>query len=156
MEKNPTKKGEDESKTKTKKPKSSAEANSGQLDVAIYNPRNHEGENRSDGRGLIRDVVGNPTGFTRNRTGGVKPEFPRHFRERIEVAYIDDVLAFEEVMDSVPVQNDVAHWSCQDYIMEALGKLHEEDVIDEYNHDEAFNKLEGMFHRGTSTSSSEV
>jgi hypothetical protein len=138
--------------------------NSGPLDVIIYNPRPREGniphwsffvENNAAGRGIIRDVVGRPGRFERNRADNVLPENSGLYRERIQVGDIDDVRAFEDVLDSQPILNDVAHWSCQDYIMEALVELKDQDVIQEHDYDDAVQELTGRFDRARSSESEE-
>lgn len=160
---NPTKKSKEEAKTKTAKSSVGASCNSGQLDVVIFNPQYNEGnvphwsffvETHPNNRGLIRDVMGQPMGFAIRRVDDVLLEDSEHFRERIRIAFLSDVRAFEAVLESVPVQNDVAHWCCQDYIIEALDPLKEEHIIDNRDYQRVKRELFHKFNRGDSSPSS--
>ena len=49
-----------------------------------------------------------------------------------------DLPEFRTAISSVKPQNDVSHWNCQDYVIEALEHLEEECIID--GDDEAYIK----------------
>lgn len=52
-----------------------------------------------------------------------------------------DISSIDEIVRSVPVDNETVHWNCQDYVMEILGGLEESCVV-------GFEEAEGEEERG--------
>ena len=42
------------------------------------------------------------------------------------------------------MQNEIANWNCQG--MEALETLHEDDLVDQYDYDQAYDALIDLYH----------
>jgi hypothetical protein len=168
VEKGRTRKGRGGAKVKKPKSKSPSPppkgANYGPLSVEIYAPRLDEGnvphwslfvENGSNGRGIIRDVVGPPLGFQFRAVDNVVPEHSdRHIRS-IRVADIDDVEYFDQTVRDTAIQNDVQGWSCQDWVLEALEDLNVNQILDDYDYAEARAALELRYDHGASSSPSD-
>ena len=95
---------------------------------------------------MIYEVVGSPGSFCRNTISDVKPERSQRHVQNLEVADINrqDVSAVKEVLASVKISK-VANWSCQDFVLEGLEKLHDECFIEDYDYEEAKTKLETIF-----------
>lgn len=77
--------------------------------------------------------MGEAMNFTASVRNDSIPQDSGSFVESIKVADVsaDDVAALHNIITNIPVQNDVQGWSCQDYIMEGLDALHEEQIVDD-------------------------
>jgi hypothetical protein len=166
VEKSSTRKGRGAKvkKAKSKSPSPPKGANHGQLSVEIYAPRANEGnvphwslfvENANDGRGIIRDVIGEPLGFRFRAADNILPESSGQHTRSIPVAEIDDVDYFDQTVRATAIQNDVQGWSCQDWILEALEDLNVNEILGDYEYNEAKERLGRRYNRGASSSPSE-
>jgi hypothetical protein len=95
----------------------------------------------------IYQVTGEPTAFTYGHREGVDPANSSRFVESIFVSEIDrgDVDAVKKILKNFPVQNDVATWSCQDWVLEALEALKDEELVDESTFFSAQEELQAGF-----------
>ena len=50
-----------------------------------------------------------------------------------------------KIITGTPVQNDVQGWCCQDYVMEALEGLNEEQIVDDEDYEKAKERLMRRF-----------
>jgi hypothetical protein len=149
---------------KSKSPSPPQGANNGPLSVEIYAPVPEEGnvphwslfvQNGSDGRGISRDVVGNPLGFRFRAADNVRPDHSGRHTLSIPVGDIDDVDYFDQIARATPIQNDVQGWTCQDWVLEALQNLNLNDILGDYEHDEARERLLRRYYHGASSSPSD-
>ena len=149
---------------KSKTPSPPKGANYGPLSVEIYAPRSDEGnvphwslfvENGNDGRGICRDVVGNPLGFQFRAADNVRPDHSGQHTLSIPVGEINDVEYFDQIARATPIQNDVLGWSCQDWVLEALENLNLNDILGDYEYGEAKERLLRRFNHGASSSPSD-
>lgn len=88
---------------------------------------------------------GEPKNFKRDVREGVEPDKSARYRKLVHVSDIDDKDTVNEVCKIISTQivrNDVSTWSCQDFVLEALEKLDEECLLDEYQYSEAKEILE--------------
>ena len=122
------------------------------LSVAIYQP--HWGSLHHWALSLkcpdctyIYQVVGEAMNFTAEVCDTAVPEDSARFVESIKVAKINDgdVVALHNTIISTPVQNDVVEWCCQDYVIEALKLLNEEQIVDDEDYKPAKRRLDKRF-----------
>lgn len=52
-----------------------------------------------------------------------------------------DIKDVKNILESHPIDTDIATWSCQDWVLEALEALHDEEYIDASNYDDVKEKL---------------
>jgi len=66
-----------------------------------------------------------------------KPQATSQHRKNILVATIrdQDVEELKTYMTKVKIDNETAHWNCQDYVIEAIDGLYDECIIDEKDKD---------------------
>jgi hypothetical protein len=70
------------------------------------------------------------------------PNKSKKFHDSVAVSdALDDVKAAEKVMEGVVVDNVTSHWNCQDWVMDALESLKDEDLIPEHDYDQAVEAL---------------
>jgi hypothetical protein len=122
------------------------------LHVAIYQPEYgnlHHWALYLDTHNYVYQVVGEPMGFTADVSADILPSNSGRFVESVQVAQIQeaDVAALDEIIRSTPVQNDVQGWCCQDYVMEALELLNEEQIVDDEDYDKVRPRLMRRFNR---------
>ena len=81
----------------------------------------------------IYEVLGEHLHYSTNIITGKKPDHTIRHRRSIFLYDINkqDLAEFRKTVSSVQPQNDVALWNCQDYVMDLLGRLEEECIIDE-------------------------
>ncbi|MCJ1339755.1 hypothetical protein MMC09_005046 [Bachmanniomyces sp. S44760] len=104
------------------------------LYVAMYRPVTGNFEHWAlylDEEHMIYEVTGETPDFKRNIVSGSPISDSLHARS-IYVYDINtiDLPTFRSSVTVVELDNSVAHWNCQDYVMEILEKLEEECVID--------------------------
>jgi len=116
----------------------------GTLSVALYRPR--WGNLRHwalylDTGNYVYEVTGEAMNFTAEVKSGIIPNSSGSWIESISVAEIQpaDMAELHKIITETPVQNDVQGWCCQDYVMEALEGLNNEQIVD----DEDFEKVKG-------------
>ena len=62
----------------------------------------------------------------------------------VAVGEIDDVDGFVDAVKATEVQNDVALWNCQQFVLDVLERLNSDRVLSDYEYMEAKNELEGI------------
>jgi hypothetical protein len=151
-------------KAKSKFPSPTKGANHGRLSIEIYAPRANEGnvphcslfvKNASGGRGIIRDVVGEPLGFRLRAADNILPVHSGQRAKSISVAVTDDVDYIDQAIGATGIHNDVLGWSCQDWVLEALEDLNVNEILGDYEYNEAKEGLERRHNRGASSSPSD-
>ncbi|KAF4627053.1 hypothetical protein G7Y89_g11103 [Cudoniella acicularis] len=117
----PTAKLEEKNKGKEKE-----KEEKGNLSVAVYRPRWGNLGN------CLYEVTGEAMHFT---------------AESIPVAEIHptDIAELHRVITETPVQNDVQQWCCQDYVLEALEGLNNEQIVDDEDFGKAKKRLMEIF-----------
>jgi hypothetical protein len=85
--------------------------------------------------------------FTAEAKGGIIPNSSGSWIESIPVAEIQpaDMAELHRIITETSVQNDVQGWCCQDYVMEALERLNEEQIVDDEDFEIAKGRLMKMF-----------
>lgn len=66
------------------------------------------------------------------------PKASARFKSEVEVSYIygkHSIKEVQKVLEAQAMQNEMANWNCQDWVMEALETLHEDDLVDQYDYD---------------------
>lgn len=91
------------------------------------------------------EVSGERMGFSYQFPENEGPESTRSHRGNTFVAEIDDVQAFKDIAAEVVIQNDVQGWNCQQWVLDALEKLNNSEIIGDYEYQEAKVKLEALF-----------
>lgn len=88
----------------------------------------------------IYEVLGEFPDFKPNVITGKKPDHTIRHQRSLFVYEINtpDLPGFREAVASVEPEKSVAHWNCQDYVIEILDLLEEECIID--GEDEAYIK----------------
>jgi len=81
--------------------------------------------------------------FTCSVTVGAIPRNSSRYVESVEVAEInsDDVADLDRIIRATPVQNDVQGWCCQDYVLEALETLNQEQIVEDEEYERARRRL---------------
>jgi hypothetical protein len=122
----------------------------GNLSVALYRPR--WGNLRHwalylDTGNWVYEVTGEAMHFTAEVKNGVIPNNSGSWIESIHVAEIQaaDMPELHRIITETPVQNDVQGWCCQDYVMEALEYLNEEQIVDDEDFEKAKRRLMKKF-----------
>ncbi|MCJ1339736.1 hypothetical protein MMC09_005026 [Bachmanniomyces sp. S44760] len=131
---------------------------SASLYVALYDPRYQGGDISHwalhldlHGYGhVLYEVIGGPGEFRlAQRTSA--PDRSTQLRESVFVADIDgtDNIAhyYQIVANTNAIQNDIALWNCQQWVMDILETLQEEDIIDDYRYHNSKEELEARFYR---------
>lgn len=49
-----------------------------------------------------------------------------------------------QVVRETELSNDVAHWNCQNFVLDVLENLNDEGLLEDYEYQEAKDKLEGI------------
>lgn len=96
-----------------------------------------------EGVGIFQ-VVGDPMEFELNVRLRVRPQDSARYTGRVYIAEVDDTREFVQVVRTTHISNDVAHWNCQNFVLDVLEGLNDDDVLDDYDYQEAKDKLEGM------------
>jgi hypothetical protein len=94
------------------------------------------------------EVVGEPTSFRRNTLHDRRPESTTRFVRLIHVCEFDGAAATADAkqkLEDQEIHNDVAHWSCQDFVLEALEGLHDEELIQDADYYEAKDELDSIY-----------
>lgn len=76
------------------------------------------------------------------------PKNSRRFLEQIHICYIDgtrDIADVERHLKRQPMHNEISSWTCQDWVMESLETLNDEDLLEEYQYNEAKQRLETAY-----------
>ena len=70
---------------------------------------------------LIAEALGEPYQFSASFENYDPKSLPR-FLEAMHIATVNNVEieGIREVVETIPVRNDMAHWSCQDHVIEIL------------------------------------
>jgi hypothetical protein len=70
--------------------------------------------------------------FVYGHRENVSPQDSSRFIKLVFVSEIDskDIAAVKSILESYPINTDVATWSCQDWVLEALEALHDDEYID--------------------------
>lgn len=92
---------------------------------------------------LIYQVTGAATAFEYGDREGIVPQDSARFVELVLVSEIDSkaVEAVKEILATHPIDNGVATWSCQDWVLEAIEALHEEDLLEESVYEDVRDQL---------------
>lgn len=85
----------------------------------------------------------------------ILPENSGQHTGSIPVADIDDVNYFDQTVRATAIHNDVLGWSCQDWVLEALEDLNVNEILGDYEYNEAKERLERRYNRGASSSPSD-
>jgi hypothetical protein len=85
--------------------------------------------------------------FTAEVKNGVMPNNSGSFIESIPVSEIQpaDMADLHKIITGTPVQNDVQGWCCQDYVIEALQGLNDEQIVDDEDFEKAKKRLMRRF-----------
>ena len=107
------------------------------LSVAMYKPPEgnylHWALYLEDGsEHTIYEVINEYPHFKANVITGKKPDQSLRYQRSIFMYEINapDVPGLDETISSVKVRNDIVHWNCQDYVIEALDLLEKECIVD--------------------------
>ena len=92
----------------------------------------------------IYEVDGESPNFEFNvRTSN--PQRSRRVKQVIKVTdSLDDFDKAIEVLKDIEIHNDIAHWNCQDWVLEALEKLKDEGIIPEDGYERAELRLKAL------------
>jgi Family of unknown function (DUF6540) len=88
----------------------------------------------------IYQVVGPAKEFQLSIVPDVTPAQSRRFIKNVHVADFEDrgtIQSVREILRDQAIRNDIATWSCQDWVLEALETLSEEELLDEYSYIDA-------------------
>ena len=143
-EKNPKKEKKEKNPKKEKKPKDVIS-----LSVAIYRPEDgnlHHWALHLEPHNWVYQVTGEPMDFSVSVTAAI-PTNSGRFVESIGVAEINpnDLNQLDQIIKNTPVQNDVQGWCCQDFVVEALELLNEEQIVDDEDYEGAMAQLREIF-----------
>ena len=86
-----------------------------------------------------------PEGNLALNVAEANPRHSRRCREVIMVSSIDDIEEVKTKLREQPMSNEVASWSCQDWVMEALETLDDEELLDSSTYAEAKTRLDELF-----------
>jgi len=140
-EKGKKEKKEDGSKTKRKEKKEVIS-----LSVAVYQPEDgnlHHWALYLEPHNYVYQVTGEPMDFTASVMADIIPSSSARFVESVGIAEIqpDDLAELDRIIRETPVQNDVQGWCCQDYVLEALELLNNEQIVDDEDYERARRRL---------------
>lgn len=140
----------EEKKDKGKEKEEEKVKKKGKLSVALYRPR--WGNLRHwalylDIGNYVYEVTGEAMHFTAEAKDGIIPNNSGSWIESIPVTEIQaaDIAELHRIITETPVQNDVQGWCCQDYVMEALEGLNEEQIVDDEDFEIAKKRLMKRF-----------
>lgn len=88
----------------------------------------------------IYQVVGPAKDFEFSMVQDIAPAQSSRFIKNVHVSDFEDRAAIKsvrEILSNQAIRNDIATWSCQDWVMEALETLDDEMLLDEYSYAEA-------------------
>lgn len=79
----------------------------------------------------VVEALGEPHQFTASSDDYDPKSLPRSWKS-IHVVRLNDVEIedIQEVVETVSVRNDLAHWNCQNYVIEILNALEEAKVVE--------------------------
>ncbi|EEQ86238.1 hypothetical protein RJZ56_004111 [Blastomyces dermatitidis] len=123
-----------------------------ELFIAIYQPRNQIlGTYHwalylqiSSTEHIIFQIVGEPCDFKYDERSEPLEDSTHHI-ENIRVAEIDHVDHFCQLVRDQKIENEMYHWGCQQWVLDVLESLVEDDLLTDYDHDEAKLKLDPLF-----------
>jgi hypothetical protein len=70
------------------------------------------------------------------------PQRSRRVKKIIEVTdSLDDFDGAITALENLEIRNDILNWNCQDWVLEALEKLKDEEIISEDHYERAERKL---------------
>ena len=69
------------------------------------------------------------------------PDNLRRLKVRVHISEFDDLEGVKRVLGAQETRNDVADWTCQDWVVEALESLHEEGLLDDFEYAEGKDTL---------------
>ncbi|PGH31719.1 hypothetical protein GX50_05498 [[Emmonsia] crescens] len=81
----------------------------------------------------IFQIVGQSNSFKYDELTA-KPDNSRRHLQNVDVANVDDADRFRQVVRAQRIDNDMYHWGCEQWVMDVLGSLIEEDVISDCYH----------------------
>jgi hypothetical protein len=122
------------------------------LEVATYKPQNgnvsHWTLVLTDESEIttLYEVIGAPTEFRRNTMHSKDPKSSSRFTGLVWVSHVDDIVEAKRILEQQPIRNDIATWSCQDFVLEALEALSNELLIEDYDYQAARERLEHMYY----------
>ena len=140
----------DSSTSKGKEPEESAKQGKTNLSVVMYRPRwgnlHHWALHLASGN-HVYEVTGEAMEFKAEHKAGIIPSNSGSLVGSIFIAEIQpaDIKQLHETITSTKVQNDVAEWCCQDYVLEALEALNEEQIVDDEDYAKAKKRLMKRF-----------
>jgi len=99
------------------------------------------------GGSRIYQIIGSPTAFTYGHRKNVDPQHSSRFVESIFVSEIhpSNIKDIKNILKTFPIQNDIATFSCQDWVLEALEALKDEDLLDESSFYSAQEELQAKY-----------
>jgi hypothetical protein len=115
----------------------------------LFSERHFWGAVRTLTLATVYEVVGEPTSYCRNTLHDTRPESTKRFVRLIHVCEFDGAVATADAkqkLENQEIHNDVAHWSFQDFVLEALEGLHDEDLIQDTDYYEAKDELDSIFY----------
>ncbi|EEH11061.1 hypothetical protein HCBG_00516 [Histoplasma capsulatum G186AR] len=92
----------------------------------------------------VFQIVGDPCNFKYDESSAA-PQNSIHHIENIRVAEIDHVDHFRQVVKDQKIENEMYNWGCQQWVLDVLEALVEDDLLTDYDHDEAKLKLVPLF-----------
>jgi hypothetical protein len=116
------------------------------LSVAVYQPEDgnlHHWALYLEPHNYVYQVTGEAMDFTASVTTDTIPSRSGRFVETVEVADIqpNDLSELDRIIRETPVQNDVQGWCCQDYVLDALELLNDEQIVDDEDYERARRRL---------------
>lgn len=122
------------------------------LSVAVYQPEDgnlHHWALHLEPHNYVYQVTGEAMDFTASVTADTIPTRSGRLVESVEVAEIqsNDLSELDRILRETPVQNDVQGWCCQDYVLDALELLNDEQIVDDEDYERARRRLLRRFNR---------
>ncbi|EIN03905.1 kinase-like protein [Punctularia strigosozonata HHB-11173 SS5] len=111
------------------------------LAVAIYRPQENSKSHWAlwlsvTTDGVVEDIIYHAAGEPGALALEIRHHNPRQSRRISQIIYVSDldserdIQEVRDIMDSQPLLNDIPVWGCQDWVMEALDTMDEEEVLD--------------------------
>lgn len=125
------------------------------LYVALYSPVQGNVKHWAlylEGIGIFQ-VVGDPMEFELDIRLRVRPQDSARYSGSVYIAEVDDTRGFVQVVRNTEISNDVVHWNCQSFVLDVLEGLNDDDILDDYDYQEAKDKLEGILDKSDSDES---
>lgn len=120
--------------------------------VAVYQPEDgnlHYQALYLEPHNYVYQVTSEAMDFTASVTADTIPTSSGRFVESVEVAEIqtNDISELDRIIRETLVQNDIQGWCCQDYVLDALELLNNEQIVDDEDYERARRRLLRRFNR---------